>query len=109
MLAAMAQKYQDMSVEAEQLADYMEALSEDCWCATWMDGLDFALWYALQNGPTRYGHGQITEEHIDNLRRLSVQCRGWIRWSEQDRKVAFTPLIDWTRIYHAEPEPQRFF
>jgi hypothetical protein len=109
MLAAMAREYQDMSVEAEELADYMEALSEDCWHAEWMTGLDFALWHALQNGPTRYGQGQITGEHIGNLRRLSVQCGGWIRWSEQDGSVAFTPLIDWTRIYDAEPNPQKFF
>jgi len=97
-----------MRVEAEQLASYMENLSETCWYATWMDGLDFVLWYALEHGPLRYGHGEVTEEHIGNLRRLSDYCAGWIRWSDQDQNTVFTPLAEWKGIFHAERDPQRF-
>ena len=43
----------------EALAALMAAISEDCWCAGWMGGNEYALWKAKPG--TAYGQGEITE------------------------------------------------
>ena len=34
--------------DRERIKRYMEWLSEECWCAGWYDGIEFALWDALE-------------------------------------------------------------
>jgi hypothetical protein len=38
----------DLSPDQRRLADYMSELSESAYCAGWMEGLEFALWEAVQ-------------------------------------------------------------
>jgi len=67
-----------MNEKAQELLQLISDLSEEAYCAGWMDGLEFDLWSAVLNGPIKYGHLQITPEHINQLKRLAHECGGWI-------------------------------
>jgi hypothetical protein len=69
------------------LADYMSELSEDAYCAGWMSGLEYALWRVVIEGPRRYGFLDIDAAHIEHLRKLSQQCRGWIVFDDQTEET----------------------
>src|SRR3954468_4306066 len=79
---------------ARDLAQYMSDLSETAYYAGWMDGLEFELWDAVVSGPRVYGRLRITDEHIAELRRLSVAAGGWIVFDD-DAEEMFVPLADW--------------
>ena len=65
---------------AQGLLALMCGISEDCYCAGWMMGLEDALWN-VQPG-TRYGQGTITERQTTLLRLLAEEAGGWWRWSD---------------------------
>ena len=70
---------------ADQLMALMSDISERCWYAEWLQGTEFVLWSALQTGPIEHwGHGSVTLEDIDQLRRLSYAAGGWIAWAESN-------------------------
>lgn len=52
---------------ARALADYMSGLSEEAYCAAWMQDLEFELWRALGGGPTTYGRLELTHAHVARL------------------------------------------
>ncbi len=72
------------------LEEAMSWISERDYCAGWLTGLGATLWNALQNGPTRFGMGDITAEDIARLRALSEKAGGWWRYDE------FVPIAEWT-------------
>ena len=82
---------------ANTLAIHMANLSEEAWCAGWMDGLEYALWQAVVQGPYRYGMLVLTPEHVTELRSLSAACGGWIIWGQ--RGTEFIPASEWHQLY----------
>src|SRR5688500_8967224 len=36
---------------ATGLLALMTGISEECWCASWMSGIEYELWQARENGP----------------------------------------------------------
>lgn len=72
----------------------MSALSERAYFAGWMDGLELALWNALNGGPLRFGKVELTSEELQHLRNLSERCGGWIRFDSSEEEV-FVPLDIW--------------
>jgi hypothetical protein len=90
-----------MNPSAQTLADYMSEISETAYCAGWMEGLEFALWRAVTEGPMRYGHLDITQEHIYKLRTLSDNCGGWIVFDDK-KEETFIGLDAWRRLYRAK-------
>jgi len=80
---AVAQVYDPVAgatVDQQALYEYMSYLSEDCYCAGWMEGTEAACWEAVVNGGTRFGIGFITAEEAAELRRLSETAGGWWHW-----------------------------
>jgi hypothetical protein len=69
----------------------MSELSEQAYCAGWMQGLEDALWNAVVKGRVKYGRLQITRAHTLKLKELSDRCGGWIVWGD-DLGEAFMPL-----------------
>lgn len=89
----------DTLTSAQQaLAEYMSQLSEQAYAAGWMEGLEYALWKALVDGPYRYGRLQLIDNHIRELRKLSEACGGWIRFQDAEEE-AFVPFGQWQRIF----------
>lgn len=59
-----------LSTPQRALADYMSELSEEAYCAGWMDDLEFSLWRIVTDGSGRYGSMEITEKHVSKLRAI---------------------------------------
>jgi hypothetical protein len=79
----------------------MEEISEECYCAGWMTGLEFALWEAttLSYGMCySYGMSVITSEKIQKLKELSEKANGWWAWDDYFNCCVFIQLEDWKEI-----------
>jgi hypothetical protein len=87
----------NLTDEQALLADYMSDISEESHCAGWLNGLEYALWQAVENGPMDYGRSQITEADIKKLKELSKNCNGWIFWCELAGAV-FVGIDEWRRM-----------
>lgn len=75
----------------------MSDISEHCWCAGWMDGLEFRLWELVEGDPDRrYGESQVTERDIEDLRAISQELGGWMKWDDGEQ---FVPLDQWLEEY----------
>ncbi|MBF0502245.1 MAG: hypothetical protein HQM09_19040 [Candidatus Riflebacteria bacterium] len=88
-----------MSPAAQALTDYMSELSETAYCAGWMDGLEFALWQVVTEGPRQYGCLVITQKQVSELRMLSDICGGWIVFDDRTEET-FISLDAWQRLYN---------
>jgi len=80
------------------LAEYMSELSEEAYSAGWMDGLEYALWNCIVNGPSEYGRLQISGNHIETLLNLSHQSNGWIFWDDELEET-FVGISDWKKMF----------
>ena len=80
------------------LAEYMSKLSVEAYHKTWTEHLEYALWHFLVNGPVRYGHLDVGEDHISRLRELSAECGGWISKTD-DGVPRWIPLARWQDLY----------
>ena len=76
----------------------MSTLSEQAWYAGWMDGLEFALWDAVVNGPREYGRLEINDAHIAELRYLADAAGGWIIL-DGDEGETFVPRKEWNQRF----------
>jgi hypothetical protein len=76
------------------LAQYMSELSEEAFCAGWMECLEFDLWKAVTSGPFLYGCLQLEADHIQKLSELSQHCGGWIVFDDE-REELFLPMAEW--------------
>jgi hypothetical protein len=59
-----------------------------------MEDLEFELWEAVVNGPRECGRLSITDEHINELCRLSEAAKGWIVFDEKHEEILL-PTTDW--------------
>lgn len=75
------------------LLGLIKGISEDCWCAGWMSGIEYDLWGAAAGKP--YGQGIITERQATLLRLLSEECDGW--WCWQDDGPKFIRRDEWKK------------
>lgn len=80
----------------------MSGISEESWCATWMTGLERALWNARENGPGPYGQIDITERQATLLRLLSEEAGGWWIWDDGER---FVSLETWRAMLVPQQPP----
>jgi hypothetical protein len=87
-----------MTKNQEKLKKYMNDLSEEAYCAGWVDGLEYVLWTAIVSGPREYGRLNITNSHINSLRSLSDECGGWIYFDDASRET-FIPIDAWKAKY----------
>lgn len=93
----------DLTPEQTSLANLMVEISERCYCAGWMTGLEFVLWEALLNGPREYGQHKITEKDIASLKALSTQTGCWIFFDTVTEETAID-LTAWRVKYDSEKD-----
>lgn len=84
----------DLDVQQRELAEYMSQLSELAYSASWMDGLEVALWEALEERRTVYGRLTFSAQQLGHLRELSARCGGWIVFDNEQEEL-FVPLAVW--------------
>ncbi len=73
----------------------MTGISEEFWCAGWMNGMEFDLWRRAAG--TNYGQGIITERQATLLRLLHEECGGWWMW-DYARGPVFVRTEEWLRV-----------
>ena len=82
----------------------MSDISEERWFASWLGGLEFTLWSALQDGELQ----GIDRDALAYVAAMSVKTGKWIIWrGEKDLPLDehgpyAIPLIDWLAIYDAK-------
>jgi hypothetical protein len=76
---------------ATGLLALVTGISEECWCASWMSGIEFELWRAREFGPEGT---YATQRQADLLRLLSDEAEGWWYWVD-GKGPRFTPLDSW--------------
>lgn len=84
---------------ALRLVQVMRDISEECWCAGWLMGLEYSLWEVLQSGPSEFGMGEIGHVCLAELRRLHEKAGGWWRWDDEAGGEMFVPTKEWEELY----------
>jgi hypothetical protein len=87
-----------MSAKQTELYEFMSDISEQCYCAVWMDGNEYVLWEMVANpeASRRYGQDVVDDEDIEALRKLSSEAGGWILWRD-DCNHPELPADEWGR------------
>lgn len=100
--------YPELTPAQRELADYMSDLSEEHYCAGWLNDLEFALWGFVVDGPGMFGVLRVTPGKIARLIQLSSACGGWIVWRDEDQSETSLPMTEWLALYaeHEGEVPQ---
>ncbi len=87
-------KESDMSEDQLKLANTMSQISENCYCAGWIEGNEYGIWKALKSGIQKYGQYAIDTDLLEECGRLSAELHGWVIWVD-DRDDPYMPTQDW--------------
>jgi hypothetical protein len=95
------------TTDSRALVSLMEELSEECWCAGWMNGLEYDLWgIVVGDRSADYGQWTVTPAQIADMKAFSERIGGWIVWAEGDRDDwnweswrRIVPLDEWLPMY----------
>lgn len=92
----------------ELLLDKMREYSQDGFCASWMQGLEFELWQlATSSSPTE--SSGFSPEFYQQLHQLTVIADGWWRWETTSDSSGVGPVFvslgTWQKVYHDHEPP----
>lgn len=79
---------------AIRLVDLMREVSDDYYCAGWINGLESELWRMVNGGDRQYGAGEVSLETVNELLRLSEKAGGWWAWQDGIGEL-FVTAADW--------------
>jgi hypothetical protein len=88
----------DLNEDQRKLAQLMSEISERCYRAGWMEGLEFALWDVVNGGNRKYGQHEISQVEIDELRSLSEKCDCWIMFDDNLEEIPIK-IAEWEMIF----------
>lgn len=98
----------DKKVLIKILEHEMSRISEECYCAGWMSGLEFSLWAILQGDQANtYGQSFLTDDDLAILRELSSALNGWVYWNEKTDETTFIPMEEWLALYSEQQKLQQ--
>lgn len=84
-----------LTKKQQELYDLMSDISEEHWCAGWVNGLEFDLWKRIKSDdPLPYGLRQIDPELLKKLRELSEEIGGWI-YTDDSNVAHFIAMEEW--------------
>lgn len=78
-----------------RMFELMSEISEDCWCAGWMHGNEFALWKAMVSGELNYGQAVIDRALLSQVAALSVETGKWIIWRDDADGLDDRDVSEW--------------
>ena len=81
----------------ERLLDFMRDLSERCYCAGWMLGLEAALWDLMLKGGGAYGMSDVAAGEAAKLQRLATDAGWW--WMYGGAGPEFGALDAWVNVH----------
>jgi len=80
-------------------------ISQECYSATWMDGIEYELWDLVQKYDTRkdwkfeYGQCVVGGALLKILKALSSEIDGWIVWDDKKVHSTYIKLSEWIPLY----------
>lgn len=100
-----------MTWKQKALYERMSDISEECYAAGWMTGNEYTLWEMVANpeASRRYGMSDVRESDLNELREISTEIGGWIRWVDDDDDPdlpseewgpVFTPMAEWVPLFN---------
>lgn len=90
------------------LKNLLMKISEDCWAAGWMDGLEYSVFHMMLAGPTQYGQREVSATNLDTLTYLLTLTGAWPTWNDSDDSIPededndpidWLPLPTWIERY----------
>ena len=93
----------DLTGQQLLLANSMSDISERCYYAGWMKGLEYVLWNALRHGERKYGHDSISKKDIETLRTLSKAANAWIIFDDETEETVMD-LNTWEQKFKEDVE-----
>lgn len=91
----------------------MKSISTDSFKSHWNDGLEYALWAALNEGEESVGASEITTDKLALLRQRADEAGGWIIWRDDQTNPGltadkwgayFVTTDEWLAIIASVPE-----
>jgi len=82
----------------DALVGMMRDISEDCWCAGWLNGLEFTLWDAVTTGEMEVGWGTVETRELVRMKFLHELVGGWWTWPEGESGERFVTTEEWLAI-----------
>lgn len=79
----------------DSLGDLMSRISERCYSAGWISGLEFDLWRRVIDpaADPSYGQDKVAPAELAELRDLSEKAGGWVVCRQ------LVPMATWLRTY----------
>lgn len=92
---------------AKRLAERMSDISEDHYCAGWLNDLEFTLWSMLQGGDRSFGFSDVSECDLNELKELYDRAGGWWAWEKDKRCKTFMVTEEWVKYYENNKPPEQ--
>lgn len=85
----------------ELLRSKMSDVSEDCYCAGWMDDTEYRVWQLIRGDLDHWGQCDRAEvqAQLDEIRDLADRIGFWIVWRIGDDDVTAVPIEEWRAAY----------
>lgn len=83
----------------KQLQWQMSGISEEYYCAGWMQHLEYSLWDAMKHDNRRYGLGIITQDEVNALEELSKDAECWLYWDTTTNEVTPIAFDEWETMF----------
>jgi hypothetical protein len=110
----------DAPPAAAALAALLGSISERCYCASWLDGIEFVAWQWVVGGeedPEFGGGGDVTHDEVAQLRALSTVCDGWVAWRDVEHGDPieaylssgpyYVPMAEWLQRVAAKEDAEK--
>ena len=97
-----------------ELLRFMEYLSEEYMCASWMHGFDESLYAALHQKTgcsSFFERDTITKDNFDKLKKFHWAVNGWWRFMDDappKREMVFLRLNEWYPAVRGRREPLKY-
>lgn len=81
------------------LFDRMSEISEECFCAGWVQDNDYDIWDAIVHGSAGSAAGaRMSLRLLRRCQQLSTEIDGWIYWADGPQ---FAPMAQWLAMVDA--------
>jgi hypothetical protein len=86
----------------DALLTLMACLSEEHWCAGWLNGMEYDFWQAKPG--TWLGMNKLTDRRAMLLRLLAEEGDCWWVWNKEEENPVAVPLKEWRDMVAAKSQ-----